>query len=357
MVGILSELEPEQHGITAVHLWAPRSLLDAVSGRPWLVKHHSPAFERGLVSQLCWQARSFAREAAARGCDIAFSTDASTVSSFEPMVVLSQDMLSYEPGVIGHFGYGRERARLIAIRWAQNRALRRARGAVFLTRYAADVIQRCCGPLRRITYVPHGVAAAFRDIRRAREWPAGNEAVRCLYVSNAAPYKHQWHVVDAVARLRARGLNVHLELVGGGSGKAQARLERQIALSDPRKQFVRQREFVPQEALPALLEQADLFIFASSCESMPVTLLEAMAAGLPIACSNRGPMPEVLEDGGVYFDPENPDSIAAAIEELVLDGSKRGAVASRAREISQRYSWARCARETFSFIVDTCRAS
>ena len=50
-------------------------------------------------------------------------------------------------------------------------------------------------------------------------------------------------------------------------------------------------------------------IFASSCESSSCVLIENMASGLPIACSNRGPMPEVLKDGGVYFDPEKPIDI------------------------------------------------
>ena len=49
---------------------------------------------------------------------------------------------------------------------------------------------------------------------------------------------------------------------------------------------------------------ADLGLFASSCENMPNILLETMGAGLPIACSNRQPMPEILKNGGEYFDPE-----------------------------------------------------
>jgi len=105
--------------------------------------------------------------------------------------------------------------------------------------------------------------------------------------------------------------------------------------------------------LPALLSSADLFIFASSCENMPNTLVEAMAAGLPIACSDRGPMPEVLKDGGVYFDPENPDSIANAIENLLVHPEKCQQLAARARELASQYSWRRCAEETFSFIVRT----
>lgn len=64
-------------------------------------------------------------------------------------------------------------------------------------------------------------------------------------------------------------------------------------------------------------------------------------------------MPEVLEDGGVYFDPENPDSIAAAIEDLITNPDKRSELAMRAKNLSCNYSWLRCANETFAFIAQT----
>ena len=70
--------------------------------------------------------------------------------------------------------------------------------------------------------------------------------------------------------------------------------------------------------MPEYLSKSNIFIFASSCENMPITLIEGMASGLPIACSDRGPMPEVLQDGGVYFNPEDCKSIVFAIEKLSM---------------------------------------
>ena len=84
---------------------------------------------------------------------------------------------------------------------------------------------------------------------------------------------------------------------------------------------------------------------------MPNILLEAMASGLPIACSNRGPMPEVLGEAGVYFDPENAGSIASAILELIRSRDLRQRLAAAAFERARHYSWARCASETFDFLA------
>ena len=79
-------------------------------------------------------------------------------------------------------------------------------------------------------------------------------------------------------------------------------------------------------------------------------LLSGSGIQLPIACSNRGPMPEMLGDGGVYFDPQQPNEIADSIRLLLDDLELRECCARKAFKRSQEYSWDCCARETFSFL-------
>ena len=109
-------------------------------------------------------------------------------------------------------------------------------------------------------------------------------------------------------------------------------------------------DHVDLDDLPNLLAQADIFVFASSCENMPNTLIEGMASGLPIACSDRGPMPEVLKDAGVYFDPENVQSIVDALLKLCGNSKLRGDYANLAHQRSLGFSWAKCSSETLGFI-------
>ena len=110
------------------------------------------------------------------------------------------------------------------------------------------------------------------------------------------------------------------------------------------------KEFVPQSDLPLYLLDADIYIFASSCENMPNTLLEGMSAGLPIACSDRGPMPEILKDAGVYFDPEDTQSIFNSIRTLISDDSLREANRIKSTLLANNYSWERCSKETWVFL-------
>ena len=151
--------------------------------------------------------------------------------------------------------------------------------------------------------------------------------------------------------LRREGLPVHLDLVGPAYPPALKRLQAALALLDPSGGFIRYRGPVPYSELPGVYHQADIGVFASSCENMPNILLEAMAAGLPIACSSRGPMPDVLGDAGAYFDPEQPAEIAEAVRSLIGDEGLRTKYARAAFQRSQTYSWERCAEETLAFVA------
>ncbi len=354
LIGLMTRGCPLDHGIREVHLWAYKSLLDSIPDQPWLVKHNPPALEKSLINQLLWQIFQLPTEARNNSCDIMLNTDAGTISSVAPSVTMSRDMLSYERGEMERYGWGKARLRLILLRYVQNRSLRRANGVVFLTHYAAEVIQKSCGPLRRVAFIPHGVGQNFQEITHTLPFPLdGGRPIRLLYTSNTAWYKHQWNVVRAVEQLRKIGFNIVLTLVGGGSGPAQKKLIQQIEHSDPYRTFVIQKEFVPQAHLHRYLSNADIFVFASSCENMPNTLVEAMAAGLPIACSRRGPMPEVLQDAGEYFDPEEPEAIAQALHRIITDPDLRQRLAFRAKALADLYSWDRCAQETWSFVTKT----
>ena len=356
LIGILHNLSRETLNINSIHLWSFQELLLQVEASDFISIHNSSYLERSLVHQLFWERYILPNELKQSNCSILLNVDAGSICSFRPSVTICQDMLPFEPEEIRRYPFSRELIRLLLLKHVHSISMRSSNGVVFLSQYAQSTVERIAGTFDNTAQIPHGIDQNFflkRQVLKSDD-PA---PFRCIYVSNVLPYKHHWNVVEAIAGLRARGYSIELDLFGGGKGPALDRLRAKISEHDPDGQFVRFSDFVPHDHLPSILESCDIFIFASSCENLPVTLLEAMATGLPIACSNRGPMPEVLVDGGVYFDPENPDSIASSIEVLLAQPEKCQQLAARARELASRYSWRRCAEDTFSFIVQTALQS
>ena len=144
---------------------------------------------------------------------------------------------------------------------------------------------------------------------------------------------------------------IALDLVGPAYLPALQRLSAVLNRVDVNRSWVRYHGAVKFDVLHHHYAQADLGLFASSCENMPNILLETMASGLPIACSDRGPMLEVLGAAGVYFNPEQPDDIARALRKLIDSPGLRMEMAQASYKCAQQYSWQHCANDTFEFLV------
>jgi glycosyltransferase involved in cell wall biosynthesis len=357
LLGILQIQDPIEFGIKEIHVWAYEKLLDMLPSRPWLIKHHPPELERSLLSQSWWQATRLSRELADVDCDILFSADASTFCRFKPMVVLNQNMLAYDPGVLALFGWGKDRLQQTFMYFVQKLAFRFAAGSIFLTHHATKQVQGRVGRLNSVACIPHGVSEIFKRTAPRADWPQqGERPIRCLYVSPVFEYKHQVEVVLAIKQLREQGVEIELILAGGGGRRALGILNDVLAEIDPDRRFVKMMEFIPNDKIANLVADADIFVFASSCETFGIALLEAMTIGIPIACSNRSSLPETLQDGGEYFDPQDPRSIAQAVSVLINNSNRRQEAALRARDVSKGYSWSRCAQETWQYIAQTQQA-
>jgi glycosyltransferase involved in cell wall biosynthesis len=273
---------------------------------------------------------------------------------------MCQNLLPFEWSEMRRYGLTLIGFKMALLRGVQSRTFRQADGVIHLTRYARDAVVRVISDIHgKTAIIPHGIERRFFAPPRnqfAIDQYSIDRPFRILYVSIVDVYKHQWHVAEAVAQLRHSGLPVVLDIVGPAYRPALARLKRTLDRVDPAGKFVRYLGAEPNDSLHARYAVADLFVFASSCETISSILLEGMASGLPIACSRRGPMPEVLGDAGVYFDPEKPDDIARALRKLIEVPELRARSARAARERAESYSWHSCARETFAFLGEVSRA-
>jgi glycosyltransferase involved in cell wall biosynthesis len=142
---------------------------------------------------------------------------------------------------------------------------------------------------------------------------------------------------DPVTLLRALaklgGREYEALIVGEGPDRtALEHLAAQLGLRD-RVRFAGERHDVPK-----LLSGADLFVLSSRSEGLPVSVLEAMAAGLPVVASTVGGIPELVEDGetGVLVRPADPDALAAALGDLLDDADRRRRLGKAGRRRAER---------------------
>lgn len=355
---LLHAADPEAAGIGRVTVWASRATAAALPARAWL-EIRSPAWvEASLSRRMLGQQLQLGRALAQAGCDVLFSPGGTLPMWCRvPTVTMSQNMLPFEPAEALRFGrWSAMRLKMWLLRHSQGRSFLRADGLIFLTKYAQETVSDFLGGIRKpVALIPHGIEDRF--VQQPRPQRGVNQysitrPFRLLYVSILMPYKHQVEVALAVHQLRAEGLPVVVRFVGADWGRYGREFGRLLHRLDPGKVYLHWAGSVSFDQLDSYYMESDAFVFGSSCENLPNIMIEAMAAGLPIASSNHGPMPEVLQDAGIYFDPDIPYSIAEALRRLIDNDDLRAKLATSAWKKAESYSWARCARETFGFIAE-----
>jgi glycosyltransferase involved in cell wall biosynthesis len=212
-----------------------------------------------------------------------------------------------------------------------------------------DLVRLLHIPAEKVDVVPNGIGMAA-----AASWPSDEDVRRrydlgagplLLTVSLKRPNKNLERLLDALALIPAE--RRPLLVLAGHATPYQARLEERARRLGVGAQ-TRFLDWVPSEDLEALYRAATAFVFPSLYEGFGLPVLEAMTRGLPVACSDRGALAEVADDAALLFDPEQPRSIADAIERLLADASERDRLRDAGRANAARFSWSATAAKTIS---------
>lgn len=356
LINFLNFANPKNYGFEKVVIWAGESTLSQITDKNWLVKVSQPYLNKNLWWRGIWHLFIQKKQAKKFFCDIIFCPGGISLSGFSPAIVMSQNMLPFEWREIKAYGFSFQVLKFLLLRFLQKRSFKSAAGIIFLTRYARDHIMRLMdhGDFSTII-IPHGISSDFFRYKKPNSLVFSDKRpCRLLYVSIISPYKHHVSVVKAVSLLRSEGFFVTLDLVGPpdvGLGD----LNKILSKVDPLGKFIKYRGSLPHKLLIQEYKTADVGIFASSCENMPIILLECMASGLPMASSNMGPMPEILGDAGEYFNPRSPTEIYNALKRLISSPQLRGMYSSSAYQKSSSFSWSINADETLKYLASAYR--
>ena len=199
----------------------------------------------------------------------------------------------------------------------------------------------------RVDVIPFGPGQAVRaeplpEPALRRRFALGDRPV-VLSLSAKRPHKNLAGLLQALALLDAAERPI--AVLPGFATPHEAEL-RKLAATLGIAGDVRFCGWLADDELEGLFAIARAFVFPSLHEGFGLPVLEAMARDVPVACSARGPLPEVAGDGALLFDPEAPGEIAEAIRRLVADAALRERLVAAGRQQLTHFSWARTARET-----------
>lgn len=174
-----------------------------------------------------------------------------------------------------------------------------------------------------------------------------------LYLGTLQPRKNLARLVEAFGRLLSSdsshsqdGLQLVLAGKQGWLHQDLSSAVRRLGLESA----VVFTGYVADEDAAALMTGARAFVFPSLYEGFGFPVLEAMACGVPVVCSNTSSLPEVAGDAALLVDPTDVDALAQAIQRVLTDAPLRETLIARGYRQITRFSWERCARQVRSVL-------
>jgi glycosyltransferase involved in cell wall biosynthesis len=214
---------------------------------------------------------------------------------------------------------------------------------------------------RKVVVVPNAASPVFRPVERHAaaatvERKFGINDPFVLMVGDLQPRKNHIGLLKAFESVIAARpqLRHHLVFVGKEtwSSKELHRAVEKSAVAD-RVHFT---GFVDDQDLVYFYGACDLFVFPSFYEGFGLPILEAMACGRAVACSNVTAMPEVADGAGILFDPRSTADMARAISDVLLDQELRARLERLGVQRAAQFSWDLAARLTLQVYYEVAGA-
>ncbi|MDH5523676.1 MAG: glycosyltransferase family 4 protein [Desulfobulbaceae bacterium] len=266
-----------------------------------------------------------------------------TVTMFRNMIPFDEEQRKKYP-----FGYMRLRNFLLSK--ILLRSMESADLVIFISEYAKSIIHRISEKgIKKSVTIPHGVGKDFfrSNLEGSKAFNFLPQTPYILYPSIIDVYKSQLEVVQAVSNLVDRDIDVPvLLMVGEVYGKYGDKVRALINNKGLHDKVILTGG-VPYTEMPYLYQHAEFVIFASQSENCPNILLEALASGCAILCSDRMPMPEFGDDSVEYFDPDNPEQLSYGIEKFIFNKKYLLKKQQVALERAKIFSWEKSANLTW----------
>ena len=212
-------------------------------------------------------------------------------------------------------------------------------------------------PEEKVVVVPNAVSASFRPMQRdvAVHWVETHHQIPApflLTVGDLQPRKNHLGLIQAFEELIRANPSLPHQLVMVGKETWYAPVVRRAAERSSVRDRIYFTGWVSDDELRYFYGACDLMVFPSFYEGFGLPILEAMACGRAVACSNTSAMPEVANASALLFDPYSTTEIVRALSDLLLDPQLRTRMERLGVHRASSFSWARTARTTLDVYHD-----
>lgn len=323
-----------------LHLFLHEDQYSLFGMPPEGVRLHLLTFPNSFLRLLFWEQLALPVLAREMGADVTFSlANYGPLLAPNPVIVLRNSLaVVWRERRISKWGYW------IGLAVVTLASLVGCRSAIAVSDYARRALAFGVPGLfaRKTTVIPHGVDERFRLAEPPRE----RHPDRLLAVSDVYVQKNIHTLIQALAKVHATYPDVRLQVAGKLVDPAY--YGELLTLAE-RLGVTQAIDFLGGQSPDQLVElyrDCTVFLFPSTVETFGNPLVEAMACGAPVICSNSSAMPEIAGDAVLYVNPFDVKAMAERIVTLLGRPDLRSELGAKASKHAARYSWTRTGERT-----------
>jgi len=306
---------------------------------------------KGILMKYIWKRFFLDNQIYKYNTDVFLSPNGDYLGAFPKFVAMNHNMVLLQPAEMKRFFPRFNFFRLLFLSRQQRICFENATKVIALTEYSKISIENHYGiDKSKISVIPNGIYID-EDLVNSRHNNNKDGDIRIIYASTINEFKHHANVVEAMSMLVKDGVDIKLTLAGGYYRPSLRKLKRALQKYDPDSTWIAYRGLLSKTDLYDEYKKSDIGLFASTCEALPFVLIEMMRFGLPIACSNYGVMPSIVQNAAVYFDPLDVESISCAVGKLVKSRELRTGLGMVAQKISKEYSGSDMSSDIFDLLM------
>lgn len=232
-------------------------------------------------------------------------------------IMILHNQLYINREFIVQFGISKLTFSLLGFSRVVRKSMKRANGVIFLSEFSKTETDKKNIEYNESAIIPFGINK--RDVLSKHKpiiKQIHSRKISLLYISAILPYKNHVNLVKSMSILKSKNYDIDLLIIGKKYKKTYNKLLYLIKKYNLQDN-VNFSGWVNHKDINAYIDQYDIFIYASSLETTGLGLMEGMARGALIASSNKSGFNKILQDGGLYFNPESPVSISNSVMKLI----------------------------------------
>ena len=333
-------------------IWGNKETLKYINSKKNLKKIEVIHIKNNPIKRFIWQMYAFENELKKFNCDHALILGGIFFFKNIPSTIIIQNLLPFDDLNVKKYRLIKK-FKLYLQKKLLTKSILTAKNIIFLSKSSKKIIFKKLNiKIKTYKLIPHGIESKIikKKIKK-KQYSKKNKKFKILYVSKIEFYKNQIDLIKVGYELTKKKYNFSIDFIGPAYEPALKKFLRFQNIYDPDKKYTK---YIGNQSFKNTLnsyKKHDLHVVPSTCETFGQIVLEAMACGIPNACSNIEVFREITDNNASFFKKNNIKDMSRVVERLMISSRLRHKISVNAIDyLKKNYSWKKTSEETFKLI-------